>query len=97
MLFLLFIFATDQVPRQSRKSILQDGDGDVMPPGVLATIEDFNYDFLVTECLGTDNNSGIHQIILFLEFNFRQRKNPKMVSSLRTYLKYLTLSRMPKC
>lgn len=57
LLFLLFssLIITDQVPK-SRKSILKDEDGAVMPPGVLATI-DFNFDFLI-ECLGNDNNSG---------------------------------------
>ena len=56
LLFLLLSSLTDQVPK-SRKSILEDADGAVMLPGVLATFDNFNFDFLI-ECLGTDNNSG---------------------------------------
>ena len=56
LLFLLLSSLTDQMPK-SRKSILEDADGTVMLPGVLATFDNFNFDFLV-ECLGTDNNSG---------------------------------------
>ena len=45
-MLLLLITTTDQVPK-SRKSILQTADGAVMPAGVLANIDNLNYDYLV--------------------------------------------------
>ena len=84
-MLLLLITTTDQVPK-SRKSILQTADGVVMPAGVLANIANLNYDYLVHNCLGTDNNGGIILTqILILTKVYRQRKNAQMVGAIWTY------------
>ena len=44
--------------RQSRKSILLELDGEVQPAGSLLALENFNYNYLVTECLGSDRPDG---------------------------------------
>ena len=84
-MLLLLITTTDQVPK-SRKSILQTADGAVMPAGVLANIDNLNYDYRVHNCLGTNNNAGIILTqILILTKVYRQRKNAQMVGAIWTY------------
>ena len=64
LFFIFLLIKSSKNAPKSRKSILQEADGPVMPPGELVNIVNFNYDFLVHDCLGTDNIAGIFIIIL---------------------------------
>lgn len=55
---IIFIISFSFEAPKSRQSILLTNDGQVMPVGTLATLEILNYDILVQNYIGPDNNAG---------------------------------------
>ena len=69
---------------KSRHTILQNTDGQVMPAGTLANLENLSFDVLVRDYLGANNAGGSFYIfntfsILLLN---RFRENSKMACTL---------------
>ena len=58
LIFFLIYVSIEQAPK-SRQSILMHNEGHVMPPGALADMDILNYDMLVQNFIGADNNAGI--------------------------------------
>ncbi|KAL3068297.1 hypothetical protein niasHS_016265 [Heterodera schachtii] len=58
-------FQNFTAPR-SRISILVENDGDVMPAGSLAVMDEMSYDTLVSQFLGTDDHEGMEKTMKFL-------------------------------
>ena len=56
IIFLIYL-SYEQAPK-SRQSILLNNDGSVMPAGTLAGLEVLNYDILVQNYIGADNDAG---------------------------------------
>lgn len=57
IIFLIYL-SYEQAPK-SRHTILQINDGQVMAPGTLANLENFNYDILVRDYIGADQMTGV--------------------------------------
>ena len=55
---IIFIISFSFEAHKSRQSILLTYDGQVMPVGTLAALEILNYDILVQNYIGPDNNAG---------------------------------------
>ena len=79
LIFYLLVQSSHNVPR-SRKSILQEEDGQVMPAGTLINIENLNYDFLITECIGTDNPAGLYFNFLIHSIRLEHKKTLKWLA-----------------
>ena len=79
LIFYLLVQSSHNVPR-SRKSILQEEDGQVMPAGTLINIENLNYDFLITECIGTDNPAGLYFNFLIHSIRLGREKTLKWLA-----------------
>ena len=56
IIFLIYL-SYEQAPK-SRQSILLNNDGSVMPARTLAGLEVLNYDILVQNYIGADNDAG---------------------------------------
>jgi hypothetical protein len=50
----------------SRKAMLEQGDGEILPPGSLAALPAINYDRLISEYLGVDGPQGFAKTLKWL-------------------------------
>ena len=57
-IFFLIYVSFEQVPKL-RQSILMHNEDHVMPPGALTDMDILNYDMLVQNYIGANNNAGI--------------------------------------